>query len=64
MFEFIKAIAILCSIGSSSSVPTDVFRVQLECQKYYVRCVDSEEGRMEDRLKVCLLKKDETPRVK
>jgi hypothetical protein len=41
--EIIKTIALLCQLSGATSTPAEVDyleRKQLECQKYYVKCMD------------------------
>ena len=58
MLELIRAIASLCTLTSTGVPPLELHQAQLECQKYYVRCVDLEAApRVEDKLKLCIMKK-------
>lgn len=57
--ELIKVIALLCQVGSGESTGW-VMDKQLECQKYYIECM---EGKFKTkRLVACIKKKKETYR--
>jgi len=54
----VQMIALLCqiNIGSMSVTIEKIEKAQLECQKYYVKCIDSKVNMFEDekKLKECI----------
>lgn len=39
--EILKTIAFLCTITSGNTAATNVEKIQLDCQKYYVKCLNN-----------------------
>ncbi len=54
MFELLTAIALLCQINPGVPAIKPVEKVQLSCQKYYIRCVKDSPGILNIRLQNCI----------
>ena len=39
--EILRTIAFLCTVTSGSTYPAGIEKIQLECQKYYVKCLNN-----------------------
>lgn len=57
MLELLTTIALLCQTPTGIQSLKPVEKVQLSCQKYYLRCVRNEKGLLLDRVEKCLLKR-------
>ncbi len=41
--ELLQAIALLCQLSGADAIPTHLDKYQLECQKYYIKCLKNDQ---------------------